>query len=375
MKRKKRMKSYKVKLKVTSKKQNEFLKLMSGSYRAIFNSSIDLQQKVLHYNATKGKPFLISGTKLYDHFRSKSSRLFPYLASLDRGILSAACFHASVSFKSWWEQYGPSYKYCQPKHLAKKNAMHFRTDGNVRVFYDYIEIPKLGKIKLFEKGRIPQGKKYSNITFSHDGNDWFISLAVLNDEKERKEKLTGPQVTVDFNEGGELLINNEVVESIVSSDKYQKELRKRTKLVKKLRRQKKANLVMTVRGREEIRTSKNMQKTISLIAKADVRMENMRKDQFKKVANRVAITKPKKLIGLSKEVIIKERQGGLSIPMREKHTLDFLNVLQKKLENIGTQVVLHKSLKRFLSITSGSGDSACGEVSGDTSMKQELCIA
>ena len=215
----------------------------------------------------------------------------------------------------------------------------------VKVFYDYITIPKLGKVKVFEKGYIPQGKNYSNITFSHDGKDWWISLDI--EEEGTKEVLDGKSLYVDFSNGG-LFVNGTLLDNPVNNENYKRAEKRKRKLEKKLRRQSIANIQPTVKCLKT-RTSKNMMKIRRALSVVKNKLENIRKDSFKKQVSTVARTKPKKLYCLSSESIKKVRSSGLTRTMRENHTLDFFNTLLKKVELIGTEVVrLEVPTKRLL---------------------------
>ena len=331
-------KYFKTKLNTSSKKIKEGLKAMAGTYRKIWNRAMDIQEcwlglslrEELHYMKT---------AKLYEFLINDRDKLFPFVRQMDGGMIKSISLKANESFKRWFDNYPRKTKYRRPRYLSrKKDLMSFKTSGNVRIFYDYIEVPKLGKIKLYEKGYIPQGKKYTNITFSYDGYDWWLSLEVINNDTASvsKNDLKG-EVLIDFTREGDILIDGKILKSAVNGKAYKNAERKKRSLEKKLKRQSLANIQCNSRG-AKTRTSRNMMKTRKLIHKVQTRLKNVRTDSFMKQACEVARTKLQQLHCLSSLTMAQRRQGGLSRIMREKHTLDFFNIIRKRVEATGAQV-------------------------------------
>ena len=332
-------KFYKVKLNTSSKKVREGLKSLAGTYRKIWNRAMDLQEFWLGASRSV-KLHYMKTAKLYEYLIDDRETSFPFVKQMDGGIIKAVSLKANESFKRWFENYPLKTKYRRPRYLSrKKDLMSFKTSGNVRVFYGYIEVPKLGKIKFYEKGRIPQGKKYTNITFSNDGIDWWLSLEVLDYDKASidKDELSG-EALIDFTREGDIIIDGKILKSAVTGKAYQNAEKKKRSLEKKLKRQSLANIQYNERG-AKTRTSRNMLKTRKLIQKVQARLKNIRTDSFMKQASEVARTKLQKLHCLSSLAMSRKRQGGLSRIMREKHTLDFFNIICKRVEATGAQVI------------------------------------
>ena len=277
---------------------------------------------------------------LYDFLIKDRDKLFPFVKQMDGGMIKSASLKANESFKRWFNNYPLNTKYRRPRYLSrKKDLMSFKTSGNVRIFYDYIEIPKLGKVKLYEKGYIPQGQKYTNITFSFDGNDWWLSLEVLNpEEASRKMNDLKGEALIDFTREGDIIIDGKILKSAVNGRAYKNAEKKKRSLERKLKRQSLANIQQNEKG-AKTRTSRNMLKTRKLIHKVQTRLKNIRTDSFMKAACEVARTKLQKLQSLPSLTIRRTRQGGLSRKMREKHTLDFFNIICKRVEATGAQVI------------------------------------
>ena len=330
-------KSYKTKLKIKSNKTLEFLKRSAGTYRKVYNYCTEVQLKVALEVGPKN--YHLSGTKLLSCM-SKAKSSFPYIKELDQGVFYAAIFSSTNAFRHKFDFHLDSIPFLS----RKKTQPKFKTKGNVRVTQDSIIVPKLGKISLWERGRIPLGKKYSNVTFSFDGNDWFVSLEV--EEEPPKVELTDAVVSLDFTNSGDFVLNGELIESPTKSKKYTSEEIKLKKALKKLKRQTKTNCKQTLRGSIPV-TTRNMKKTRKLVDKKRNKLYNMRKDCFFKVVNEVARTKPKELHILSNSSIRATRNGYVSRAQRRGGPADFLRMMSKRLGIMGTRVLRHASIEEF----------------------------
>lgn len=301
---------------------------------------MDVQQLRLDLSLSY-KTHYFTTARLYDYLIDGRDKNYPFVKKMDGGMIKAVSLKANESFKRWFDHYPMQTKHRRPRYLSrKKDEMTFKTSGKVRVFYDYIEVPKLGKIKLYEKGYIPQGKSYSNITFSHDGKDWWLSLEIKDEKDFEFTKDLKGSSTLDINKNGDIVFGGKVLSSVVSKDTYKRAEKKKHGLEKKLKRQSIANIEVNHRG-PKTRTSRNMLKTQKLLKQVKIRLENLRKDNFKKQACEVARTKLQELHCPASLAISRERQGGLTRLMREKHTLDFFNIIVKRVESAGTTVVRH----------------------------------
>ena len=309
---------------------------MAGTYRKIFNTAMEKQWDILFFSKDLDSRY-VTGTHLMNLLKDERDKSFPFLKKMDGGILTSAAFRANESFKRWFDNY-TAYSYRRPKFLSrKKDNMTFKTSGDVRIDEGHIEVPKLGKIKLYEKGYLPQDKVCSNITFSHDGNNWWISLEVREKQALPSNENYEGEATLDLTTSGDIVLNGEILSNPVNTEAYKKAEKKKKSLERKLKRQSLANIQKSYKG-AKTRTSRNMMNTRKLLAKAKVRLENLRKDGFKKQACEIARTKLQKLHCLSSSLISQKRQGGLSRIAREKHALDFFNMIKKRVALEGTEV-------------------------------------
>ena len=329
-------KTYKTKLNIKSSKVREALKEMSGIYRKMFNVGMDIQFYKMVYSSGP-EDHLMTSTFVHDVIKVGEKELYPYISSVDSGIIKRASRASNASFRRWYflrETRLPVYK-------ARKEAMGFSTTSKVKVFYDHISFPKLGDLKLYEKGYIPQGKSYKNVSFSYDGKDWWVSLEAC--EKSEVQELQGAlKVSTDLK--GNVTLGDKTFLNIIESDSYKAQKAKRAKLVKKLKRQKESNVQYSGAGKRLIRTSRNMMKTRERIQQISAKMKEIKLNFFKKVAHEVARIKPKELQMLSLIDARLEHQGYLSRYLRESGTWDLLGVIKHRAEALGSKITRYSNL-------------------------------
>ena len=333
-------KSFKTKLNIKSSKTLSSLKRMAGVYRKIYNLSMEAQEyRVLVSHQNTSLYFMDTKDLAEVILTSYREESFSYLKQFDNGIVRAAIKDASEAFTKHFRHYlthtGVS---GLTPYLSRKNGKtYFRTTGKVKVFYDYITIPKFGKVKLYEKGYIPQGERYSNITFTYDGNDWWISLEVSLKE-EPKEKNTNESFFLDFDKKGNLLINGKKEYSnVIFSANYQKTLKACKGLKRKLKRQTMQNKVESATKTKLVTvTTKNMLKTQKKIAKKLNKLDSIKKDFFKKVAHKLARLKPEKVYVYSNQVLRNIKDFFLTRFYRESSTKEFFNIILRALSNSGS---------------------------------------
>lgn len=309
-------------------------KKMAGVYRLMYNLAMESEEFGMTWRGYKQRTY--SGTYLWGVIRKalkrRSKRFYNFIHAVDKGIISAAIFTASKTYISHfkWD--------IVPDYMSrKKSALKFKTNGNVRIFYDHIVIPKLGKVKLFEKGFLPQGKKISNTTFSFDGKHWWISFDT--EEAEVKNyKSNNFDMYINITKDGTLVVNDcKSYSNILFSKNYKKALKRYQGLLNKSKRQIKQNLEY-IGYRKVFRKTKNYRKTQVSLAQSKQRLAHMRKDYFKKIAHDLAITKPTRLHVLSEANLAKLKQSYLSRFYRESNTLELISIVENKLRAIGCRI-------------------------------------
>lgn len=157
-----------------------------------------------------------------------------------------------------------------PKFKSKKNAKQsFRLTGTIKVLDGYIQLPRLGKIKLFEKDYLPKDSKILSATVSKRADRWFVSIQV---EEEYKEKSQGNGTV-----GVDLGIKTLAACSDGTTYKNPKALKKNLNKLKRKQRQ----LSRKKKG------SKNRVKAKNKLSKLHYRISNIRKDCLHKATSEI----------------------------------------------------------------------------------------
>lgn len=325
----------KTKLNITSSKVLSSLKKMAGCYRFAYNLSLEIASYGMEYVPGRDQ-VLLTYEQLYGLVYDKIRNYDPCFKEIDCGILKAAIYTAQRSYEKHFV------KNIVPDYMSRKyHQLKFKTTSKLKVFHDYITIPKLGKVKLFEKGYIPQGKTYRDVTFSFDGKDWWLSLAIEEPVKQMEDN--GIHIYFDFAKDGTLVVNgSKKYENVIYTERYQKQLRRYKKLLRRQHRQIKANI--EYKGlRKFTRKSLRLRKTQRALTAVSNRMSNIKKDYFRKVAHELARIKPSYAHVLSQFRLKTLKNNYLTRLYRESSTREFFNILKKKMRSFGCHVQMNLS--------------------------------
>jgi putative transposase len=165
-----------------------------------------------------------------------------------------------------------------PRFKSRKRGRgSFRLTGTIRVFDDRIQLPRLGRLRLKERGYLPtSGVHILSATVSEQAGRWFVSIQV-------EEKIPDPKPA----QGEAIGVDRGVKVLAMRSDGIAYEnpkalagaQRKMNRLQRKLARQQKG--------------SRNREKTRRRIARLHYRIANIRRDTLHKATSDiVAKTKP-----------------------------------------------------------------------------------
>ncbi|MGH2517735.1 MAG: RNA-guided endonuclease InsQ/TnpB family protein, partial [Ktedonobacterales bacterium] len=87
-----------------------------------------------------------------------------------------------------------------PQRKTKKKGLgSFRLTGSIVVFSDAIQLPRLGRLRLKERGYLPvAGVKILSATISERAGHWYVSVQVEREWEREVPASTGPTVGVDL---------------------------------------------------------------------------------------------------------------------------------------------------------------------------------
>ncbi len=149
-----------------------------------------------------------------------------------------------------------------------KGIGSFRLTGSIHVFPDAVQLPRLGRLRIYEHGFIPTNAKILSATVSEQAGRWFVSIQV----EEEQEK---PAPTTTMAVGVDLGIKTLATCSDGMSFENPRALKHAQKRLKRLERQK---------SRRK-KGSKNRAKTCRKLAKQHARIANIRKDAAHKLTS------------------------------------------------------------------------------------------
>ena len=153
----------------------------------------------------------------------------------------------------------------------------------------------LNYISLAEKNRIPQSVIYYNPRVSYDGDYFYITVGV-SDENAPKKKIKesdGRVIGIDLNNAEIVTSENIIYKQATKTKVYKKIKRRRKRLQRALSRK---YLKCNPNNSKKYKLSKNLIKNKKLIKKLDKRLTNIRDDCHDKIINHILLTSPSVIV-------------------------------------------------------------------------------
>ena len=164
-----------------------------------------------------------------------------------------------------------------PKFKSRKRGIgSFKLLGTIRVFQDSIQLPRLGRVRLKERGYLPSQSGNIHIlsaTVSEKAGRWFVSLQVQEDIPTPNN--SGPVAGLDLGIQSLATVSDGVVFN------NPKALNRFEKKVKRFQRQ----LARRING------SKNWEKSIEKLRKTHSHIASIRKEALHKITTSLTKTK------------------------------------------------------------------------------------
>ena len=159
-----------------------------------------------------------------------------------------------------------------PKFKSKRNEVQsFRLTGTIKILDSgYIQLPRLGKLKLHEKGYLPKDVKILSTTISRRAGKWFVSIQV-------EEEIIGEAKNDNKVIGVDLGIKSLAVCSDGTIYDNPKSLKKNLNKLKRKQRQ----LSRKKKG------SKNRERAKQKLRKLHYRISNIRKNRLHKATSKI----------------------------------------------------------------------------------------
>ncbi len=200
----------------------------------------------------------------------------PWLGEVSKWVVQNALRDVDTAYENFFRKVALKK---QGKHKGKcgfpqfkskhKGRGSFRLDCPVHVFDGYVQLPRIGRVKLKEQGDIPTwGVKVLSATISEQAGRWYVSVQV---EKEHAEPVSaiGPVIGVDLG------IKSMAVVSDGRTFANPKALRSRLKALRRLSR----------RHSRKQKGGKNRKKAQRHLARMHARIAHIRNDILHKATS------------------------------------------------------------------------------------------
>ena len=240
-----------------------------------------------------------------------------------------------------------------PKFKSKKNAknnLSFRLNGAIHVFTDSVHLPRLGKLRLKEKGYLPVGKHVLSATVSEKAGRWFVSLQV-------KENIdvpvnNGDLVGVDLGIKTMAYVSDgEMFENPKASKRYERKLKRAQRKVAR-----------------KVKGSNNRAKAVKELQIIYKRIHDIRMDAIHNVTSYLA--KTKSVIGLEDlNVSGMMKNHHLAKAIADVGMYEFRRQMEYKCQWYGSELVF---ADRFF--PSSKKCSKCGHINTSLTLTQRTFV-
>ncbi len=279
---------YKIKLYPTTEQIN-LIKKFAGASRYAYNWALSTQIK----NYDEGNKY-ISGynlTKLFTQHKKEEDKEWLY-------DISNACLKQSILDldKAYQNFFKGITKF--PKFKIKKgNKLNFPTRyDRLTITKDYVKCEKLGKIKCgYHRIDLSKANKYANPRISYDGNNYWLSVNVLEEIKENNNDKTEP-IGIDLGIKTLAICSN-------GKEYHRVNTQRKNKRLKKLQRKANKKYDKMIKISKETKTkfkdipkSKNLIKLEYKINKLHNRITNIRKSNIHFITSDIIKQNPNKIV-------------------------------------------------------------------------------
>ena len=153
----------------------------------------------------------------------------------------------------------------------------------------------LNYIILAEKNRIPLNVKYYNPRISYDGNNFFLTIGVDDENApvKKRNKVDNRVIGIDLNNSEIVTSENVRYKQITKSKKYKKIVKRKKRLQRALSRK---YIVCNPENKKRYKVSNNYKKNKSIIRNLDKRLMYLRDNNHNEIISNILLKPPKIIV-------------------------------------------------------------------------------
>ena len=167
-------KSFKIELKPNNKQRTLLVK-HSGIARFAYNWGLGRQVE----NKKNGNKFL-TAYDLHKELVKLKKTDFPWMYEASKCAPQIALINLEKAYKNFFRNCKKKKKGKKgfPRFKSRKNALgSFTLDGSIYAYNKYIQLPRIGRVRLKEKSYIPTNLRITQATISERAGRWFIAIS------------------------------------------------------------------------------------------------------------------------------------------------------------------------------------------------------
>lgn len=358
------IKAYKVKLSPNNV-QNSRMFQYAGAARFTYNWVLDKQKD----NHLKGLKFITYNTLSSDFTQFKKKEENLWLNNISANVTQQAIKDACNAHIRFFKNIGES-----PNYKSRKTTTPSFYQGVDKITFTptHVRIEKISTnlkrsrqkvnfIKLCEKNKIPANVKYMNPRFTHDGENWYVSVAVEHEDININS--TNEPIGIDL--GIKTLAVCSDGKSYYNINKKQT-IKKLQKKKRRLQRKVSKKYVKNKKG-DKFHKTNNIIKLEKSLLKLTHRIINIRNDYLHKVTSDIISREPSEIILEDLNIKGMMKNKHLSKAIQEQSFYEFRRQIEYKASNLGIKVTI---ADRWY--PSSKLCSCCGVVKKDLKLKDRI---
>ncbi len=217
--------TYKTELNVNNVQRTTLLR-HAGAARFAYNWG--LSRRIEEYEKTGKSSNAIDQHKQLNVLKKTD---FPWMYDVSKCAPQEALRDLDKAFKSFWQRckQGAKRKGFPRFKSRHRSSNRFRLNGSIKVESNQIRLPRIGWLRLKERGYIPTNQKILSVTVSEKAGHWFISVQVDTQTELPKTK-AGTIIGIDLGiKSMAVTSDGTVFENLRSTRKHESKLRKLNK--------------------------------------------------------------------------------------------------------------------------------------------------